>query len=637
MQTDKEPAEIEALRKLKAALLLEKEEDFEWHRKQVLSLPLERRVQEGYSWYPVSLTKSGYAIGERPFVILEFAGKGKFQHFRSGNTVQLFSRQAGAQPPEMQGVIQFVEKSRMKIIMNAKDLPDWISLGMIGVDLVFDERTYREMEKALDRAINAGKDRLAELRSVLSGRQEASFENRQMQALVAGLNDAQNTAIHEILIARDLAVIHGPPGTGKTTTLVQAIRQLCAVENTVLATAPSNTAVDLLTEKLAEAGLEVVRIGNISRVDDSIISHTLEGKLARHPESKNIKKVKIQAADLRRQAQRYKRRFGQEEREERKNLYREAKALSDWALELEDRLVNQILDAAQVITCTLIGAAHPVLDNRQFKTAIIDEAAQALEPACWVPIGKASKVVLTGDPHQLPPTVKSPEAQRRGLGITMIERCLERVERSSLLNVQYRMNELIMGYSNERFYNGALQASELVRFQKLPIADNDPVVFIDTAGCGFEEAVVEGHLSRFNPGEFTTLREHLYQLTGAFIGGACPSIALISPYKEQVIYMEQQIAQDPVLSAAPITINTIDGFQGQEREVVYISLVRSNEKCEIGFLKDYRRMNVAMTRARKQLIVIGDSATIGVDPFYAGFLEFCEAFGKYLTAWEFML
>ncbi len=629
--------EVEELKKLKTLLLLEKEEDFEWHRKQVLSLPLDRRVAEGYSWYPVNISKTGYALGERPFVILEYAGRSRFQHFRPGNTVQIFSKQAGAQPGEVQGVIQFIEKGRMKIILNGKDLPEWIQMGMTGVDLVFDERTYREMEKALDRIINAEKGRLAELRGIILGRKEAFFERNHPQVEIQGLNPAQNEAVREMLASRDLVVIHGPPGTGKTTTIVQGIRLLCQVEPTVLASAPSNTAADLLTEKLADAGLEVVRIGNLSRVDETIIGHTLEGKLARHPESRNIKKVKIQAAELRRQAQRYKRRFGKEEQEDRRNLFKESRELFAWALELEDRLIGQILDAAQVITCTLVGAAHPVLEKRQFRTVVIDEAAQALEPACWIAIGKAHKVVLTGDPQQLPPTVKSFQAQREGLNLTMIEKCLDRLTGSRLLNIQYRMNETIMGYSNQRFYNGALQAGDLVRHHKLTIQANHPVVFIDTAGCGFEEKIQDGQLSRFNPEEFLILREHLYSLLGAFTGEICPTIAIISPYREQVVYMEQQIGQDPVFAAAPISIQTIDGFQGQERDVVYISLVRSNEKCEIGFLKDYRRMNVAMTRARKQLIVIGDSATIGSDPFYEGFLKYCDTSGQYLTAWEFML
>ena len=387
---------------------------------------------------------------------------------------------------------------------------------------------------------------------------------------------------------------------------------------------------------MANEGLRVVRIGNISRVDEDIIRHTLEMQMSQHPESKNIKKVKIQAAECRRKARRFKRKFGRSEYEERVRLKREASELMAWANQLEDRLLDQILDGAQVITCTLVGAANRALGKRRFRTVVVDEAAQALEPANWIPITKASKVVLTGDPFQLPPTVKSVEAQKGGLSVTLIEKCLNRLPNTCLLNVQYRMHEIIMGFSNQQFYENQLVAAESVRLSRLLIENNTPVLFIDTAGCGFEEKRNETNLSRYNPGEVQILCEHLYQLKDAFVEEDFPNIALISPYREQVVFMQEHISEDEQLSEAALTINTIDGFQGQEREVVYISLVRSNEKGEIGFLSDYRRMNVAMTRAKKQLIIIGDSATIGNTPFYGAFLEYCERHGDYLTAWEYM-
>lgn len=628
--------ELQELEELSELLKLEKAEDLDQHQRLVKSLPLEQRVQKGYSWYPVNVVKSGFAINDRAFVIVEKKADEIPDQFRAGKTVQLFSRHLEAYAPEQPGVIHYVDKNRMKIILNAKDLPDWLNDGMIGVDLLFDERTYVEMEKALTKVRNARQDRLSELRGILLGRQPALVQQINNPVQIPQLNPSQNEAVNAVLASRDIAVIHGPPGTGKTTTVVQAVKLLCQTENTVLVTAPSNTAVDLLTERLADEGLNVVRVGNISRVDESIMRHTLEVQLAQHPESKHIKKVKKQAAEARRQARRYRRNFGVEERDERKALYHEAKELAAWANQLEDRLLEQILDGAQVITCTLVGASHPVLEGRKFRTAVIDEAAQALEPAAWIPITKASKVVLAGDPFQLPPTVKSMEAQRRGFNITLIEKCLQRLEGATLLNTQYRMHELIMGFSNKEFYNGALQAAPVVRDHRLPIAANDPVIFIDTAGCGFEETLSEAFQSRYNADEFQVLCEHLLQLVEAFADEAIPSIAIISPYREQVIHMQDTIAEDALLSSLPITINTIDGFQGQERDIVYISLVRSNPKGEIGFLTDYRRMNVAMTRARKQLIVVGDSATIGGNAFYGGFLAYCEKYGLYQTAWEYM-
>ncbi len=300
------------------------------------------------------------------------------------------------------------------------------------------------------------------------------------------------------------------------------------------------------------------------------------------------------------------------------------------------RLINQILDSSQAITATFVGSSHGLLENRKFRTVVIDEAAQALEPASWIPITRASRVIFAGDPFQLPPTVKSIKAQKQGLDVTLIEKLLKRLPEVKLLRVQYRMNETIMGFSNRRFYKDALQADESVRHHRLPIDADVPVQFIDTAGCGFEEKVQEKYQSRHNPEEFLILREHLYQLQAAFNGATLPSIALISPYREQVLHMQRAVEEDPDLSTLSLTINTIDGFQGQERDVVYISLVRSNGKGEIGFLKDYRRMNVAMTRARKKLVVVGDSATIGNDDFYNAFLEYCEKEGMYQTAWEYM-
>ena len=628
---------LKELAELSKLLQLEKEEGLEQFKRLVQRLPLEERKDKGYTWYPLQVVKSGYTYGERAFVIVERnAAEEEPHHFRSGKVVNLYTRQPAVQHSERSGVIQFVDKNRMKVVLNSKDLPDWLGMGLIGVDLLFDETTFQEMEKALKKVQEAKKGRLAELRSILLGQQPPRFSPVNNPVVVPGLNPSQNSAVNHILSAQDVAVVHGPPGTGKTTTLVQAVKLLAQTENTILVTAPSNTAADLLTERLSDAGLEVTRIGNISRVDEAIISHTLEMKLSKHPEAKNIKKVKVQAAEARRKALRYKRSFGPEERAERRQLHQEANELSAWARQLEDRLIDQILDGSQVVTATLVGAGHELLGRLKFRTVVIDEAAQALEPAAWIPITRASRVVLAGDPFQLPPTVQSREAQKQGLGVTLIEKLLRRLPEVKLLDVQYRMNQAIMNFSNSRFYQNALRADESVRNHKLEITDSNPVAFIDTAGCGFEEKVQEKYQSRYNPEEFFILREHLYQLKEAFQDSVLPSIAIISPYREQVLHIQKAIEEDAGLAGLPLSVNTIDGFQGQERDVVYISLVRSNEKGEIGFLKDYRRMNVAMTRARKKLVVVGDSATIGNDGFYDAFLNYCEKEGVYQTAWEYM-
>lgn len=619
-------------------VLAEKKADFEAYKKLIADLPLAERKEQGFTWHPLNIVKLGYTIGERSFVIVEKTSETDApRQFRSGKTVRLFTLTPGAFKPERIGVINYIKDKKMKIVLNAKDIPDWLSQGNLGVDIQFDERTYLEMEKAIKIVSKASKDRLAELRSILLQKLEARFLNGH-PVIIPVLNDSQNKAVNQVLAAQDIAIIHGPPGTGKTTTIIQAIKQLIKTDNTVLVCAPSNAAVDLLTERTAAQGLSVVRLGNISRVDEEILKHTLEAQLAAHPESKNIKKVKIQAAEARKKAGKFKRKFGGKERMERRDLYTEARELTAWANQLEDRLIDQILDGAQVITCTLVGASQKILTKRKFRTVLIDEAAQALEPACWIPIIKASKVVFAGDPFQLPPTVKSTTSKKEGLNITLIEKCLKFLPQISFLNVQYRMHEVIMGFSNQQFYNNKLVADATVKTHQLALPEGQPVTFIDTAGCGFEEKVNPEFQSRYNPDEFQMLCEHLYQLADIYQTAQMdlPSIGIISPYREQVIYMKERIAEDKKLAMLPLSVNTIDAFQGQERDVIYISLVRSNGKGEIGFLKDYRRMNVAMTRARKKLVVLGDSATIGMDKFYGAFLDYCDKMGEYKTAWEYM-
>jgi len=651
--------------KLLDLLRQEKEADHRSFLQLVRENPLSARVEQGYTWYPLNVLNTGFALGDKAFVVVERTTHLNEPHqLRAGQAISLFTNAVNEDQPEKQGVINYVERNRMKIILNARDVPDWLNAGHLGVDMLFDDRSYREMERALEAVMKARGDRLAELRGALCATPPQNKGNQHHDIslipseVAPHLNDSQRHAVKSILQNRDVAIIHGPPGTGKTTTLVAAIKELTQTESTVLVAAPSNTAADLLTERLAEQGLNVVRIGNISRVDDSVLQHTVDALLAAHPEAKNIKKLKIEAAEYRRQSRRYKRSFRSEDRQERNQLKSQAKDLDVWARMLEDRIVEEILSGAQAIICTLVGAAHPLLDKRHFRTCVIDEAAQALEPACWIPIAKCSRVVLAGDPFQLPPTVKDLDAARQGLSVTLIERCLETLpEHVCLLTVQYRMHQAIMGFSNQYFYNGALVAHDTVAERELPNAaiSEASVSFIDTAGCGFEERLQESptalhrNPSRFNPEEALLVREHLMQLLQNYAYletpdiksvELLPSIGVLSPYREQVNHLEDIFREDPVLAplflSGKAAISTIDGFQGQERDLIYISLVRSNDKHEIGFLQDYRRMNVAMTRARMVLVVIGDSATIGQNKFYQEFLDYCGEYGAYRTAWEFM-
>lgn len=649
---------IEDIQQLRALLALEKKADLEFFKSVIQNKPLEQRRAEGFTWFPLSVVRTGYTYGDRAFVVVERGGDPEVPHqFRSGNVVQLFSKNAGkSEKAEKAGVLNYVNKNQMYVILNSKDLPDWLNDGNLGVDLLFDDRTYMEMERALDKVENAKGDRLADLRDVLLGKKKSantpsvyiqklasdgsksSVEGTQLMAdpALALLNESQNRAVVDIVNCRDVAIIHGPPGTGKTTTIVAAVKKMSETEKTILVTAPSNTAADLLTERLAAQNLTVVRVGNISRVDESIVKHTLEGQLSAHPESKNIKKIKIKAAELRRISRTYKRKFGYDEMSQRDRLKKEANEMSAWANELEKKLIEQLLDAADVIICTLVASANSVLDGRKFRTVVIDEAAQALEPAAWIPILKASRVILAGDPFQLPPTVKSQEAKKGGFDKTLLEKCLIRLPSVNFLDVQYRMNAAIMGFSNRWFYDNLLRAHPSVIDRQMPVLhDEKAIVFIDTAGCGFDEKVHPENKSRFNPEEFYVVREHLYAFLQLFPYEK-PSIGLLSPYREQVVWMKNDLENDEILRGENLTAQTIDGFQGQERDVMYISLVRSNTKSEIGFLTDYRRMNVAMTRARMKLVVVGDSGTIGNDKFYKAFLEYVETEGTYRSAWEFM-
>ncbi|MFZ1750036.1 MAG: AAA domain-containing protein, partial [Saprospiraceae bacterium] len=439
-------------------------------------------------------------------------------------------------------------------------------------------------------------------------------------------------AIQNCIKSPIIGIIHGPPGTGKTTTLVHLLQALIKTEKRILVCASSNNAVDLLALRLDQQYINVLRIGNISRIDDDLMHLTIEEKIRNHPEWSNIKKVKIQAQESDKKASQYKRNFGPAERDERKLYRKEARELRKWANELESRLIEDIVLNSQIIATTLIGASHRLLHGHHFKTVIIDEASQSLEAECWNAILKADRVIMAGDHKQLPPTVKSQDAIKLGFDTTILDILSEQEDISTLLKEQYRMNSHILGFSNERYYKGKLTSNASVIDRKLR-NDHHPLVFIDTAGCGFEEVMNDQQRSFANHGEFFIIREHilahLEKLSGA-------SIAIISPYAEQIRYIRQQYTEDQQLVTLDIDINSIDGFQGQEKEVVYISLVRSNDQGEIGFLKDERRLNVAMTRAMKKLVIIGDSATIAQNKLFSDLISYIEANGHYDSAWNYM-
>jgi ATP-dependent RNA/DNA helicase IGHMBP2 len=623
---------ISELARTAQALRVEQNEDFALHKEWLERSNIQERKRNGITWFPLKIVETGFGMGAYPFVVVERNPGDKLDHrFQSASPVSLFSAAPGNEAVSINGTIGYVDDQRMKISFFLDELPEWMDDGKIGVNLMFDSRSYDEMFKALNFLINTDKGRIKILRDTILGARNPDFSPLPKRSSPK-LNDSQNAALQNIAEAQDLAIVHGPPGTGKTTTLIESIKELLKEEKQIMICAPSNAATDHLARGLFLSGLRVVRVGNVARVETDNTSLTLDVLIQSQKDYKQIKELKKRAIELRRVGGKYKRSFGREEAEQRKLIFNEARNLSKEARELENHIVQRVLDDAQVIACTLIGSTSDYLSNRKFSTVVIDEAGQGIEPAVWVPILKAEKVVMAGDPFQLPPTVKSRESEKMGLSVTLLEKAIKRHENINLLNVQYRMNDLIMEFSNRKFYHNQLRSHASVKDWK--ISENDRVLeFIDTAGCGFDEKAGEENGSLCNPEEVQLIRKHLDLF---LVENSAPfSIGIISPYRAQVELLQAEFSAQKQENKS-ITINTVDSFQGQERDVIYISMVRSNAKSEIGFLKDYRRMNVAMTRAKKKLVIIGDSATLGNDKFYADFLEYTESIGAYRTGWELM-
>jgi superfamily I DNA and/or RNA helicase len=636
------------LKKLLLLLAMEKEVDLAQYQEKIVNTPLHTRREQGTSWYPVVILESGFGIGERLYIEVERTAQTHMPHtFGQGKAVSLFSNAGNTKEKNaIEGVVMYAGLNRLKISFNEDDLPDWIDDGKLGVDLLFDESSYREMETAVKKVKEADKTRLAQLRNVLLGYSKAGFNHTVFFSALPHLNESQNKAVHHVLQAQDVGIVHGPPGTGKTTTLVEAIFQTLKSEKQVLVCSPSNAAVDLLTEKLANKGVSVVRVGNPARVSEDMLQHTVDVKVQTDRNFPQIKQLRKQADEYNRMARKYKRHFGKAEREQRKLILAEARKLSQEANNTEKYITEGIFAKTQVITCTLVGAANRMLGDRTFQTVFIDEAAQALEPATWIPILRASRVIFAGDHCQLPPTIKSQQAEKAGLAVTLFEKTMARQQADVMLTIQYRMHEQIMQFSNNQFYKGELKADESVKEKTLGMDEwlSQPLTFIDTAGCGYEEKYNPENQSVSNGEEANLLLKHLNILL-EHIQSNNPGplqetlqIGIISPYRAQINYLQEHITFYPLLTEfrKSISIGTVDGFQGQEREVIYISMVRSNDRGEIGFLNDIRRMNVALTRAKMKLVVIGDSATLSAHPFYQDFLTYIEEINAYKSAWEFI-
>lgn len=631
----------ESLKHTLELLRMERQADLEYYRQKVLLRSLHQRVQEGTTWYPVRLRNDYIGTGERLVIEVERTNHLEQPHaFSAGKSVSVFSNASGKPEKEhTNGVINYVRDNTMVITLTGDELPDWIDDGQLGVDVMFDEMTYREMEFALREVMKAETSRVAYFRELLLGTgTPGQLQNLVRELAARFLNQSQEEALDIVLGCQDVAFIHGPPGTGKTTTLVAAIAETVKAEGQVLVTAPSNAAVDLLAEKLGDRGLNVVRIGHPARVTEQTLSKTLDARIAEHVHYPELRSLRKRMEQLKSMALKYKRNFGYHEKEQRRLLFQESKALKADADLLEFHIVNDLLQKAEVICCTLVGCSHPVLRGRKYRSAFIDEAGQALEPASWIPLLRCERVVFAGDHQQLPPTIKSNEAARAGLAVTLFEKgILKHPGQSKMLQVQYRMHEAIMRFSSDYFYQGKLVAHDSVKSAVLR-PHHAPVEFVDTAGCGYSESQDPETLSRYNEQEALLLLRLVEQLIDD-IGQETwlaegITMGIITPYRAQVDLLHTLAEHSSQLEPLHklVTINTVDAFQGQERDVIGISFVRSNEKAEVGFLGDIRRTNVAMTRARKKLIMVGDSATLGAHPFYLDLLDYVQKGDYYRSA-----
>lgn len=643
------------LRHVRALMQLEQREDQAQFKLRNASASIKERRRRGFTWYPITITKEDIGFGGK--VVLEIerpANRQELHLFQVGKNASLFSdapTHSTSERSTLNGVITSVRRNKLLLTTTKEELPDWVyDAGKLGIDLTFDEVSYREMNNVLSEVMGAYGNRLAELRDILLGVRKACFRTPKADDISYPtlLNDSQLTALRHVITAQDVAIIHGPPGTGKTTTLVQAILETVRRERRVLVCAPSNTAVDLLTEKLAERGVNVIRLGNPSRVSDLLLKHTLDARLMDHHSYSKMRAMRQTADQYRETANQRTRRFGYEEQQQRWQLKDEARMLFQAADDLERFMTEDVLESVQIITCTLVGASNRNIRHLSFETVFIDEAAQALEPGCWIPIAKGQRIILAGDHHQLPPTVKSEQAAREGLRETLFEKCISRQPYTArMLTMQYRMHEQIMGFSSERFYHGQLVAHPSVRLAGLESYDHCfvpdlPVEFLDTTGCGFLEVTLPESRSTANPEEANLLLARLTEILAPYDQAEYEhnqlTIGVIAPYRAQINYLMDAIEENSDLNALllsrALSVGTVDSFQGQERDIIAISLTRSNAYGDIGFLSDIRRMNVGMTRTRRKLLLVGDASTLSCNSFFVDLLNYVKKVGGYRKANE---
>ena len=640
---------IQALMQQRTLLQLEYYTEKEAFRKLTEQMGMQRKVKRGDAWYPLRVGKSFYnSLNQRAIEVFRTSDQDIEHNFEFGRPVMFFKvkneegkmKNSTLKYFSFTGTVNYVDGDRM--VITVPDSAPLLDLQQateeIGIQLSFDETSYKLMFEALDRTMKAKTGRLAYLRDLFYSHQKAAkFTFEPMR--FPWLNPTQEKAVNEVLWAKDVAIVHGPPGTGKTTTLVEAINETLMRESQVLVCAQSNMAVDWISEKLVDRGVNVLRIGNPTRVNDKMLGFTYERRFEAHPDYPQLWAIRKAIRELRKN-----RKKGSE------SYHQKLERLKSRATELEIRINSELLGEARVIACTLVGSAHRLLEGMKFGTLFIDEAAQALEAACWIPMRRASRVILAGDHCQLPPTVKSIAALRAGLGKTLMERIAEnKPEVVTLLKIQYRMNEEIMRFSSDWFYHGEVESAPQIKYRSI-LEDDSPITWIDTSNeenqvtiegddvvsgekrddMNFHEQFVGESFGRINKAEadltLLTLAEYLTQVGKRRVLEESIDVGIISPYRAQVQYLKRLLKKYEFFKPYRrlISVNTVDGFQGQERDVILISLVRSNDEGQIGFLKDLRRMNVAMTRARMKLIILGDKSTMTKHPFYQKLWEYVE-------------
>lgn len=605
-------------------LQLEYEYEKELFKQQTELMGIGRKVKRGMCWYPLDIGRSYYNALNQLVVEVERREDKEIEHlFEYGRPVCFFTQDVIGKLTYLPFVatVNYVDEDRMVVVLpNADALLSLQGKEVLGVQLYFDETSYRLMFEALKQVIGAKNNRLAELRDIFHGTQPVSTFTFQPQRF-PWLNRTQEEAVNKVLHAKDVAIVHGPPGTGKTTTLVEAIYETLHRENQVLVCAQSNMAVDWISEKLVDRGVNVLRIGNPSRVNDKMLSFTYERRFESHPDYPQLWSIRRAIRDLYTKLRRA---------NDRENIRTKINSLKDRASEIEIRINTALFSESRVIACTLAGSANRLLIGQKFGTLFIDEAAQALEAACWIAIRKADRVVFAGDHCQLPPTVKCIEAVRGGLGHTLMQ-CVvkQKPETVSLLKVQYRMNDEIMRFSSEWFYGGMLQSAPEVKYRGILDFDT-PIEWVNTEGMDCNEEFVGESYGRINKPEaelsISQLKSYITRIGKERFLDEHIDVGVISPYKAQVQYLRRLIKRDTFFKPFRplITVNTVDGFQGQERDVILISLVRANEDGQIGFLNDLRRMNVAITRARMKLIILGDASTLTRHAFYRKLYTYIE-------------